>query len=273
MDIHKLIRLGEGQHLEFKASFAEENAAINTLCAFANAEGGKVLMGVSDVGVIVGLSIGKNTLENFANNLRSNTEPPIYVSLTSHETGGRTVVIVSVKEPRRGELFYAFGRPFIRVGKTNQIISPQEQKERLLAGQTDWSEEKDRPRFDVEQSALTRTEIQFQPQWKVRQVAGDFIPTIEWRFRGARLEPSMEWRQASGAHLDRTTCSAVFDLSQSPSQDDLVPADQIGLEIRYRWRGLIRHELHRFSLTRADIATKALWDVGREILPPIYLDE
>ncbi|MDP2936670.1 MAG: ATP-binding protein [Dehalococcoidia bacterium] len=54
LDIWELIERGEGQHVEFKASFSEENEAIEALGAFANAEGGTVLVGASDTGVIMG---------------------------------------------------------------------------------------------------------------------------------------------------------------------------------------------------------------------------
>ncbi|MCL4458413.1 MAG: putative DNA binding domain-containing protein [Chloroflexi bacterium] len=273
INVEQLIEQGEGHYIEFKESLSAENEAIETLCAFANAEGGTVLVGVSDAGLVVGASLGTNTLENFANKLHRSTEPPLYVSLTSHQVDAKTVVAISVKAPRQGELFYAFGKPLIRVGKTNQVMSPQEQRERLLAGQKDWSEERNCPRFELFSRSLTRTEDKFQPNWNLQQVAGDYVPTIEWRFRGVRFRPPMEWRQVSGAQLKNFTCSATFDLSQPPGRDDLVPEGQIGFEIRFHWRGRLRHEIHRFSLSRADRPTKALWDVGEEILPPLYQDE
>ncbi|MFN8788584.1 MAG: helix-turn-helix domain-containing protein [Neisseriaceae bacterium] len=49
INIDDLIKLGEGYHLEFKEgidkSFAKE------ACAFANASGGKILLGVTDKGL------------------------------------------------------------------------------------------------------------------------------------------------------------------------------------------------------------------------------
>lgn len=272
MDVRDLIKQGEGQHVEFKESFSTDNEAVETLCAFANAEGGTVLVGVSDPGAVVGTSLGKNTRENFANKVHNSTEPPLYVSLITDQVDARTVVLISVKAPRQGELFYAFGKPLVRVGKTNQVMSPQEQKERLLAGQRDWSNERDRPRFELVSRSVTRTEDKFQPSWNLERVAGDYVSTIEWRFRGTRLRPPMEWRQVSGAHLKSFSCSATFDLSQPPGQDELVPEDQIGFEVRFHWHGRFRHELHRFSLTKADHPTKDMWDIGREILPPLYPD-
>lgn len=278
MDVMELIKQGEGQHVEFKESFSTENKAIGTLCAFANAEGGSVLVGVADAGAVVGVSIGKNTLENFANKLRDSTDPSLHPSVNKHEVDDRTVVVVSVEAHRPGELFYAFNKPHIRVGKTNQIMTSQEQRARLLEGRNDWAEERDRPRFELGSRAVTRTEDRFEPAWNLLQVSGDYVPTIEWRFRGARLRPPMEWRQVSGARLKGerlkdAVCSAIFDLSQPPGRDERVSEDQIGFEVRFHWRGRLRHEIHRFSLTRAKHTAKAMWDVGPEILPPLSWDE
>lgn len=44
------LRAGESQTLEFKASF--DKAAIETLVAFANAQGGTVVIGIADNGKV-----------------------------------------------------------------------------------------------------------------------------------------------------------------------------------------------------------------------------
>ena len=76
-EVMALIQQGEGQNIEFKTSFAEKREAIESLCAFANADGGTVLLGVRNDGTVCGISLGKKTLEDFANRVRSNTEPPL----------------------------------------------------------------------------------------------------------------------------------------------------------------------------------------------------
>jgi ATP-dependent DNA helicase RecG len=52
------IAAGESQTLEFKASF--DKACIATLVAFANTQGGTVLVGVSDSGAVRGTTVGKD---------------------------------------------------------------------------------------------------------------------------------------------------------------------------------------------------------------------
>jgi len=49
INIDDLIKLGEGYHLEFKESIDKSFA--KEVCAFANASGGKILLGVTDKGL------------------------------------------------------------------------------------------------------------------------------------------------------------------------------------------------------------------------------
>ena len=134
-----------------------------------------------------------------------------------------------------------------------------------------WAEERDRPRFEVINRAVTELEKAFTPQWTLKQVSGDYVPNVQWRFRGQRF--TMEWRQASGHELQRNPLSETFDLTVEPKADDLVEIDEIALEIRFHWRGKWRRELHRYPMTRRVLPQKVLWEEGREHLPPLYPDE
>ena len=62
-DMMSLMHDGESQTVEFKSSFDRET--IETLVAFANAQGGTVLIGVADDGSVKGVTIGKETLNEW----------------------------------------------------------------------------------------------------------------------------------------------------------------------------------------------------------------
>lgn len=126
-----LVGQGEGQRIEFKTSLKEEREAIVSLCAFAHADGGIVFFGVRDSGEIVGASLGHNTLENLANNIRANTSPPLTPSIETLEVDGHVIVAVTVQKAQRDQVIYAFGTAYIRVAKTNQVMSPEQQRVRL----------------------------------------------------------------------------------------------------------------------------------------------
>ncbi len=129
-----LIACEEGQTIEFKTSLAEENAAIRALGAFANSEGGTVFFGVKPDSSIVGVDVGANTLENFSNTLRRESEPPLSPTIDQLDIDGKTVVVVVVDALQPGHLVHVFNDALIRVGRTNQVMSPVEQRRRLLEG-------------------------------------------------------------------------------------------------------------------------------------------
>lgn len=150
-DVLKLIRKLEGQQVEFKTSFSEDNDAIRALCAFSHAQGGTVLFGVRDDGVILGVSIGKNTLEGFANQIRRNTQPPLAPTIDPVKVSGKQVVLVTIEKAKDGQVFWAFDRSYIRVGKTDQVMSPDEIKRRLLEGFVAETKQSVKPKTRVSQ--------------------------------------------------------------------------------------------------------------------------
>jgi ATP-dependent DNA helicase RecG len=79
-EIDKLIHEGESEKLEFKSSFDRE--AIETLVAFANSSGGFMLVGVQDDGVICGVTIGKESIQNWINQIKMTTTPAIIPDVT-----------------------------------------------------------------------------------------------------------------------------------------------------------------------------------------------
>jgi hypothetical protein len=129
----KLIAGGEGQRVEFKTSFAESREAIESLCALANADGGVVFFGVRDDGTIVGAQMGKKTLEDFSNQVRSNTQPNLAPTIDRLEIDSKTVVAAQVNMAPPGTVFYAYMVPFYRSGKTNQLMTPDAQRRKLMA--------------------------------------------------------------------------------------------------------------------------------------------
>jgi hypothetical protein len=133
-DVRRSIAEGEGQRVEFKKSFASSNEAIKTLCAFAHADSGTVFFGVTSDGQIVGVTIGKNTIENFVNEVRQYTTPPLSPLIEIVELEGKTLVLAIIPKASEGQLIYAFDRPYIRVGRSNHVMPPEEQRLRLNRG-------------------------------------------------------------------------------------------------------------------------------------------
>ena len=67
---------GETQHIEYKSGF--NNEVIETLTAFANTNGGKVLVGVKNDGVPVkGFTIGNENIQQWLNEIKTKMQPSI----------------------------------------------------------------------------------------------------------------------------------------------------------------------------------------------------
>lgn len=115
----------ENERLEFKTSLSEKHEATIALAAFATAQGGEVRFGVTPDGQCVGVQVGKTTLEELANYIKQNTDPPQFPSITIEGGESAAVVIVRIEESPIKPV-WAFGRPYKRVGRSNQTLSRDE---------------------------------------------------------------------------------------------------------------------------------------------------
>jgi len=95
-ELRDLLAMGETQTVEFKTSFDRET--IETLVAFSNAQGGRVLVGVNDRGGIVGVSLGKETLNQWLGQVKSATAPALIPHIEAVDFSGKTLVVLSVGE-------------------------------------------------------------------------------------------------------------------------------------------------------------------------------
>ena len=91
-----LLKVGENEQIEFKASFDKE--AIEALSAFANTNGGSILIGVNDRGVVQGVNLGKDTLQNWNNQIKQSCVPSILPESNVVTHNGKRVVILSIAE-------------------------------------------------------------------------------------------------------------------------------------------------------------------------------
>lgn len=118
-EILDLIKTGESESVEFKKSTSSLRETIQTICAFANHHGGYVIFGVDDIGRILGQQVTDDTIKNISNAIKLNTDPKLYPSIEKVDLEKKTCLLVSVDEsPLKPHL--AYGRPYLRVGSTNQ---------------------------------------------------------------------------------------------------------------------------------------------------------
>jgi len=123
--------LKEKENVELKFSLSLVNEVIECISAFANTNGGKIVVGIDNAGKIVGVEVGKGTIENLANRIAQNTDPKIHPKIKMEETDSKKIIIIEVKESL-DKLVLAFGRPFKRVGKSTVKMSKDEYERLIL---------------------------------------------------------------------------------------------------------------------------------------------
>jgi len=97
--LRNLIAEGENQKLDFKYCVSDSRKIARTLTAFANRDGGRLLIGVRDNGSIAGIRSDEELyMVDTAANLFC--RPEISYTVKQHITGGKTILEVDVK---RGE--------------------------------------------------------------------------------------------------------------------------------------------------------------------------
>ena len=116
-----LLKEGESDTVEFKPSLSQMDKITHSISAFSNAKGGAVVVGVSDKGEVIGVDIGKNTIESLVNQIKQNTDPMAYPSIHVEVSDNKQIVVIEVVEGEQKPML-AFGRGFMRVGKSNQKL-------------------------------------------------------------------------------------------------------------------------------------------------------
>jgi ATP-dependent DNA helicase RecG len=126
------IRAGESETLELKRSTSQLARAGETLCAFLNGRGGKVVIGVSDAGKIIGQEVSDKTRREIADMLER-FEPPAPVEVEEVGLPGRNqkLVVLTARTQEDVRPFIFNGRPYRRVQATTSVM-PQERYEDLL---------------------------------------------------------------------------------------------------------------------------------------------
>ncbi|MCD6483826.1 MAG: putative DNA binding domain-containing protein [Candidatus Odinarchaeota archaeon] len=120
----KDIMNGESETVEFKKSLSEIREIVQTLSAFANTKGGKIIVGVDDSGNITGVTIGKDTIEKLVSTIIQNTNPRVYPEIFTETLNNKNVIVMSVSE-RKDKPVFAYGKAYIRIGK-NTVVADRD---------------------------------------------------------------------------------------------------------------------------------------------------
>ena len=131
-EIRRLAAGGESETVELKRSTAQLPRAGETLCGFLNGDGGRVLIGVSPEGELVGQDVSDTTQQEIAR-VMARFEPasPVEVHVLPIRRSDRAVLVLRAPRAADGRPFTYDGRPYQRVGTTTSRM-PQDRYETLL---------------------------------------------------------------------------------------------------------------------------------------------
>ena len=108
--------MAESQNIEWKESWRDEY--LKWICGFANAQGGRIYIGIDDAGKVVGVRNAKRLLEEIPNKIQTNMGFLADVNLLSKDGFEYIEIIVS---PSSYPVSYK-GEYHIRSGSTKQVL-------------------------------------------------------------------------------------------------------------------------------------------------------
>lgn len=157
MNIKELIKTGESKTLEFKKSLQLKDEIGETVSAFSNTKGGTIIVGFDeDKDKIVGVGIGKNTVEELANYIKQHTDPHIFPQVMVEDENDKSIILIEIPESDEKPVLFK-GRPYKRVGKSSHKISSAEiRKLALESRKVYWDEQicKDAGLDDIDEEKL-----------------------------------------------------------------------------------------------------------------------
>lgn len=94
----ELIEKGEGLHIEFKQRFSTHEKIAKSLIAFANTNGGYLLIGVDDDKSIYGILSEKSDTELIRETGDKYCVPPVICNIYSYDIENKEVMVVEIPE-------------------------------------------------------------------------------------------------------------------------------------------------------------------------------
>jgi ATP-dependent DNA helicase RecG len=125
-EIKSIVSSGEGFNAEFKVSLPTNLKGITEeVCAFANASGGVLLIGVDDKNVIQGVTIDNSKRSAIQNSI-GEISPPLQCEFYIVEVDGKNVAVVEVPSGQN-KPYVLSGAIYVRQGPNSQKLTTVEE--------------------------------------------------------------------------------------------------------------------------------------------------
>jgi ATP-dependent DNA helicase RecG len=159
-----LIAMGEGFQAEFKLTVPSKIKEIaEEVCAFANAAGGRLIMGVSDNNAISGVELSNNQLSRIQNGI-SEIKPRLDCKIEQIKIENRTVIVITVPSGA-AKPYILSGAVFMRMGPNTQKLTQPEEIHEIF-------QQSGKIYFDESVSMIRTNELAWDEIQKFRMLAG-----------------------------------------------------------------------------------------------------
>ncbi len=124
--IKSIISLGEGYQAEFKVKIPSKVRELTEeICAFANAAGGVLMLGVDNNNVIKGISIDNNTRSAIQNSI-GEINPKLNCQIEFVDVDGLNLAVIEVPSGKNKPYVYS-GAIYVRVGPNTEKLTTAEE--------------------------------------------------------------------------------------------------------------------------------------------------
>ncbi len=125
-EIQSIIASGEGYNAEFKVCFPSKIREITQeLCAFANAAGGTLLIGVDDKNIIKGISFDNSTRSVLQNSI-NDISPSLYCAIYPIIIENKEIVVIEIPSGDN-KPYILSGAIYVREGPNSQKLTTVEE--------------------------------------------------------------------------------------------------------------------------------------------------
>jgi len=126
IELLEIVKKGEDSYTEFKEERAHSDQLAAEIVAFANTEGGNLIIGVSDNGEIIGIINPDKEMQRIDNICINNCEPTIYTTIEKLIVDDKKILIVKIPKGPQRPYRTNRGIHYIRTASGKRIASSGE---------------------------------------------------------------------------------------------------------------------------------------------------
>jgi ATP-dependent DNA helicase RecG len=266
--------LKETLHIEFKPNFNED--VIETLVAFANAKGGKTLVGVDDKGKpLKNFTIGKESVQKWLNEIKTKTQPQIIPDWEIVDYKGSEIVEFSIQEYPIKPVSTR-GKYYKRIGNANHLLSAGEVANMHLQTVNSSWDYYPRPNKTLADISLAKVEKAMKIMRK-RNDSFEFETPVEFLSKNELLLPDNRVTNgcflmfSEGENLYTTIQMGHFQ-NEITIKDDVVNSDDILTQIDEVMQFVKKHISKELIITDTQIENIQRWQYPLDAIREIVLN-